>query len=84
MNNIFSPDDFKSWMQIQKGLNLDMRKSNCVGSHVTLGIPKRKAASNMCVVEGNLDELCYDFIKNGGKIVAIDNKNLIISRQKNW
>ena len=78
MNNMFSPDDFKKWMQHQSGLSVNIPRINYLGLSVDSNVSPKRLTPKICVREGNLEELVEDFFKKGGKVVEIDGKHLVI------
>lgn len=75
---MFSPDDFKQWLQQQGSFSAAIPRANLMGLSVYSATPKRKLAPHMCVREGTLEELVIDFSKHGGTVIDIDGKHVVI------
>lgn len=78
----FDLDDFKKWMSKQKPFTMKkisaFNEADLVGQHVESKLGLKKLLSKIVPDIGDLYEITKDFYRNGGKVTAVDDQNLII------
>jgi hypothetical protein len=75
----FSLDDFKKWMKDHGDFSLDHFKRRSIeGTLVESKISSRKLAEKIIVEEGELHEIVVDFKENGGTVMEVNDRNLLV------
>lgn len=76
-NNLFRLENFKKWMTEQKPLATT--QSKLIGLKVESKIKNvKRIAKNIQSNDGDIIEMADDFIKDGGQIVEVENKDFLI------
>ena len=83
----FSLNDFKHWLSKQSDLSEFFDLSNrtgarpgdeLIGSEVSAKVSPRKLMEKIRVEDGDPETLVEDLVENGGMILALDGKDLLI------
>lgn len=76
----FSLDDFKKWIaeQDRKRSNKRVVHNSLVGTLVESRISPKRLKDRMMIEEGDSKELIRDFIKDGGIVLEVNDKDLLI------
>lgn len=78
----FSFDDFKKWMDEHEEEDRVHQpyqfENNLLGLKVESKISSKKLASKIIAEEGELEDLVFDFKKNGGEITEVNGKDFLI------
>jgi hypothetical protein len=77
-NDFFSLDNFKKWIKGQNEFDSKLEKKFPIGERVVSKIGPKKLANNMTLEDGQLNKVLKDFIKNGGKIKEVIEKDYLI------
>jgi len=75
-----SLDDFKKWMEEQEQTvppEAEEALAN-TGYDVQSKIPLKRLRTRIEIEEGDEQEICADFLENGGTVIDTDNKRLMI------
>jgi hypothetical protein len=80
MNNFFSPDDFKKWVEEHKEqFNSKLSKKFILsGIMVESKVNIRKLISSIDVQEGDVKLISKDFLRNGGMVKEVDGCDILI------
>lgn len=86
MKPSFSLNDFKHWLSEQSDLSeffdLSSRTSKpgdeLIGSEVTAKVSAKKLLERIRPEEGEAETLVEDLLENGGMILALDGKDLLV------
>jgi hypothetical protein len=75
----FSLDDFKKWMKDNGDFSIDnFERRSVEGTLVESKISNRKLAEKIIVEEGELHDIVVDFQENGGTVVEVNDRNLLV------
>lgn len=87
-NPSFSLNDFKNWFSDQSGLNefFDLSKrtggikpgDEMIGREVYAKVSAKKLIERIEPEEGDAESLVEDLIENGGMVLSVDGKNLLV------
>jgi hypothetical protein len=75
----FSLDDFKKWMKNHGDFSINkLERRSVEGTFVEAKISARKLAEKIIVEEGELEQIVIDFQENGGTVMEVNDRNLLI------
>jgi hypothetical protein len=75
----FSLDDFKKWMKDHGDLSVNnFERRSVEGTLVESKISNRKLAEKIIIEEGELYDIVIDFQENGGTVVEVNDRNLLV------
>jgi len=74
-----SLDNFKKWVEDQSQVEpIGQSKKELVGTEVQSKVGINKLTNKIEIEEGIEKIVCNDFLENGGKIVAVNEKHFLI------
>jgi hypothetical protein len=80
MRQHLSLDDFKKWMEQQEQVQTEATEpvAENSGYEVQSKIPLKRLRSKIEIEDGDEDEVCEDFLENGGTVIDTDGKRLMV------
>lgn len=75
---ILSLDDFKKWIKEQAPYEEPVAINHLIGTMVESKVGLSKLLTKTEVEEGDEETICEDFLENGGTILDIDDKHVLI------
>lgn len=82
-NKDFSVDKFKEWFDItndEREFKLDksLKIKELIGKTVESSVNQKKLSSKLLIESGDREEVIKEFYENGGEVVDVDGKTLLI------
>lgn len=76
--DFFSLDHFKKWMKSQNEFDSKITKKFPIGEKVESKVGPKKLIEVMTLEDGQLNRVVKDFIKNGGKIKEVIEREFLV------